>query len=32
MTGLGKMGGNMARLLRKAGVDVAGFNRNASKT
>ncbi|MBT8102881.1 MAG: decarboxylating 6-phosphogluconate dehydrogenase [Gammaproteobacteria bacterium] len=30
--GLGKMGGNMARRLRNAGVEVAGFNRNAEVT
>ena len=32
MIGLGKMGGNMARRLRRAGVDVIGFNRDASVT
>ena len=28
MIGLGKMGGNMARRLRKADIDVVGFNRD----
>lgn len=28
MVGLGRMGGNMARRLRRAGIEVAGFNRN----
>lgn len=32
MIGLGKMGGNMARRLRRAGINVAGFNRDASIT
>jgi 6-phosphogluconate dehydrogenase len=32
MIGLGKMGSNMARRLRKAGVEVAGFNRDAAVT
>ncbi|MGI9238667.1 MAG: phosphogluconate dehydrogenase (NAD(+)-dependent, decarboxylating) [Woeseiaceae bacterium] len=32
MIGLGKMGGNMARRLRGAGVEVAGFNRDATIT
>ena len=32
MIGLGKMGGNMARRLRRAGVDVVGFNRDAAAT
>jgi 6-phosphogluconate dehydrogenase len=32
MIGLGKMGGNMARRLRKSGIEVAGFNRNVSVT
>ncbi|MGB5491428.1 MAG: decarboxylating 6-phosphogluconate dehydrogenase [Woeseiaceae bacterium] len=32
MIGLGKMGGNMARRLRKSGIDVAGFNRDTSVT
>jgi len=32
MIGLGKMGGNMARRLRKSGIEVAGFNRDASVT
>lgn len=32
MIGLGKMGGNMARRLRRAGVNVIGFNRDASVT
>ena len=32
MIGLGKMGGNMARRLRRAGVDVVGFNRDADAT
>ena len=32
LIGLGKMGGNMARRLRRAGIDVAGFNRDASAT
>ena len=30
--GLGKMGGNMARRLRRAGIDVVGFNRHAATT
>ncbi len=32
MVGLGKMGGNMARRLRRAGIDVVGFNREESTT
>ena len=32
MIGLGKMGGNMARRLRQAGIEVVGFNRDASAT
>ncbi len=32
MIGLGKMGGNMARRLRAAGVEVAGFNLDAEAT
>ncbi|MEQ9563788.1 MAG: NAD(P)-binding domain-containing protein, partial [Woeseiaceae bacterium] len=32
MIGLGKMGGNMARRLRRAGIEVAGFNRDTSAT
>lgn len=32
MIGLGKMGGNMARRLRNANIEVAGFNRDASVT
>ena len=32
MIGLGKMGGNMARRLRKSGIEVAGLNRDASVT
>jgi len=32
MIGLGKMGGNMARRLRRASIDVAGFNRDAAVT
>ena len=30
MIGLGKMGGNMARRLRRAGVDVVGYDRDAA--
>ena len=30
MIGLGKMGGNMARRLRRSGVEVVGFNRDAA--
>ena len=30
--GLGKMGGNMARRLRRAGISVVGFNRDAAIT
>ncbi len=30
--GLGKMGGNMARRLRRSGVEVVGFNQDADKT
>lgn len=32
LIGLGKMGGNMARRLRRAGIDVVGFNRDTSAT
>ena len=32
MIGLGKMGGNMARRLRGAGIGVAGFNQDVSAT
>ena len=32
MIGLGKMGGNMARRLRGADIEVAGFNRDAKAT
>ncbi len=32
MIGLGKMGGNMARRLRHAGVDVVGFNQDTAAT
>ena len=32
MIGLGKMGGNMARRLRRAGVEVIGFNRDTAIT
>jgi len=32
MIGLGKMGGNMARRLRGAGIEVAGFNRDTKTT
>jgi len=32
MIGLGKMGGNMARRLRRAGIDVVGFNRDTAAT
>lgn len=32
MIGLGKMGGNMARRLRRAGIDVVGYNRDTSAT
>ena len=32
MVGLGKMGGNMARRLRRAGIDVVGCNRNIDVT
>ncbi|MCE9633628.1 MAG: decarboxylating 6-phosphogluconate dehydrogenase [Methylophilales bacterium] len=32
MVGLGKMGGNMARRLLKAGVQVVGYNRDANAT
>lgn len=32
MIGLGKMGGNMARRLRRAGIDVIGYNRDAGAT
>jgi 6-phosphogluconate dehydrogenase len=30
MIGLGKMGGNMARRLRRAGIEVVGFDRDAA--
>lgn len=32
MIGLGKMGGNMARRLRRAGIDVVGYNRDTEAT
>jgi len=32
LAGLGKMGGNMARRLRRGGIDVVGFNRAAAVT
>ncbi len=32
MIGLGKMGGNMARRLRRAGIAVVGFNQDATAT
>ncbi len=32
MIGLGKMGGNMARRLRRAGIGVVGYNRDAAAT
>ncbi|MDX1516684.1 MAG: decarboxylating 6-phosphogluconate dehydrogenase [Woeseiaceae bacterium] len=32
LIGLGKMGGNMARRLRRAGIDVVGFNRDSDVT
>jgi len=32
MIGLGKMGGNMARRLRRANIEVVGFNRDASES
>ncbi len=32
MIGLGKMGGNMARRLRRAGIEVVGFNQDVSAT
>ncbi|MDH3373766.1 MAG: NAD(P)-binding domain-containing protein, partial [Gammaproteobacteria bacterium] len=32
LIGLGKMGANMARRLRRAGIEVAGFNRDAGTT
>ena len=32
LIGLGKMGGNMARRLRRAGIEVVGFNRDVSAT
>jgi len=32
MVGLGKMGGNMARRLRRAGIEVVGYNRDAVAT
>ena len=32
MIGLGKMGGNMARRLRRADIEVVGFNRDSSAT
>lgn len=32
LIGLGKMGGNMARRLRRSGIDVVGYNRDAAVT
>ena len=32
LIGLGKMGGNMARRLRRAGIDVVGYNRDTATT
>ena len=32
MIGLGKMGGNMARRLRVAGIGVTGYNRDSEAT
>ena len=32
LIGLGKMGGNMARRLRRGGIEVAGYNRDAGAT
>ena len=32
MIGLGKMGGNMARRLRRAGIDVVGYNQDVDAT
>ena len=32
MIGLGRMGGNMARRLRQAGIEVVGYNRDESQT
>ncbi len=32
LIGLGKMGGNMARRLRRAGMDVVGYNRDVAAT
>jgi 6-phosphogluconate dehydrogenase len=32
MIGLGKMGGNMARRLRRAGIDIIGYNRDSGAT
>jgi 6-phosphogluconate dehydrogenase len=32
MIGLGRMGGNMARRLRRAGIDVVGYNRDTEQT
>ena len=32
MIGLGKMGGNMARRLRRAGIEVVGFNQDSDAT
>ena len=32
MVGLGKMGANMARRLRRGGIEVAAFNRHAGVT
>ena len=32
MIGLGKMGGNMARRLRRAGVDIVGYNKDQDAT
>jgi len=30
--GLGRMGGNMARRLRRGGIEVVGYNRNVAET
>ena len=32
MIGLGKMGGNMAARLRRSGIEVVGYNRDAGRT
>ena len=32
MVGLGRMGGNMARRLRRGGIDVAAYNREFTRT